>query len=252
MAKVSLAISHTPWIPERVANLERITGELGKAEIFGERCPNWVWSHEMWSWALKQESEHCLFLQDDLEVAPNFWGRLWKLIADVPNEVISLYNGHPGCKQLAREGYRWCTTTDGLVGMGYVFPRKLLSEFLQWNDDDLLLKAVEKITEDTLIDLWAMSSGHKIYHPIPTLIDHYTEMPSTYGNDTHRYRRPAVTWKDEDMLGPHKDGAPHLGRFYRGVHWYMKTYLKHPDPIRIHECERDECPLEYARFFVFP
>lgn len=253
--QIALSITHAPWIPERVENMRKLW-EILRVDGFyheeTERCPNWVWSENQWRWSLETGADYCLFLQDDLRVAPDFWKALWSMLEAVPDQVISLYNGHPATKTLAREGYRWCTTADGLVGMGYVFPRALLQEFVTWRSFALKPLAVEHITEDTLIDVWCVATGRKVWHPIPTIIDHLVELDSSYGNDAHRYRRPSVTWEDADLLGEEQDGVVHLGRFYRGIHWVAKRWLKEVDPKMMHAAELDECPEKYRRMFCYP
>jgi hypothetical protein len=52
------------------------------------------------------------------------------------------------------------------------------------------------LSEDTMLGLWCAVTRRKVYHPIPTPIDHDTSIPSTYGNDEHHYRKPLVTWRD--------------------------------------------------------
>ena len=130
-ATVALGISHTPWIAERVQSMAVLRHGLGvdgpdvvSAGVvpvlvayreFSDRCPNWVWSGEMWRWAAETRATHCLFLQDDDIVPPNFWPALSAMLEVVPDQVISLYNGHPGTMTLSREGARWYTTADVLV-----------------------------------------------------------------------------------------------------------------------------------------
>ena len=162
MASIALTITHAPWIPERAENMRLLRELKGGADFYceeTERCPNWVWSENQWRKSVETGADYHLFIQDDLRVAPNFWQTLRAMLTAVPNEVVCLYNGHPATKTLAREGYVWCTTADGLVGMGYVFPRELLQEFITWRTFALKPNAVEHITEDTLIDVWCVAMG---------------------------------------------------------------------------------------------
>jgi hypothetical protein len=225
---ISVGISHTPWIPERVASLARLLESLNHDDftLFADREPNHVWSERMWSWAAGTKATHCLFLQDDVQIAPNFWCALSAMLAAASHRVIGLETAHSAARLIAAEGGRWCTTTDGLIGVGYVLPREQLLAFLRWRRTELEAGALEVISEDTLLGLWCAVTGHNVLHPIPTIIDHDTSLASTYGNDRHANRRPVVTWKDSH--GPDTDGhklespsfwcgsalAPHLGRFY--------------------------------------
>ena len=80
---ISLAISHTPWIPQRRESLRRLLDQLGSCEVtlFQDRLPNWAWSYQMWSWALQTGDRHCLFLQDDVQIAPDFWPQLREMLS---------------------------------------------------------------------------------------------------------------------------------------------------------------------------
>lgn len=288
LVSLALAISHTPWVPARVSSFARLCSELGitamgapttneAADAFAhwhveaERAPNWVWSERMWRWAAETRASHAVFLQDDLRVCPNFGLATRAMLHAVPDQIISLYNGHPGTKEVAREGGRWCTTADGLVGQGYILPTTLLREFLRWRRDALNPRAVEHITEDTLIDVWAVATGRKVWHPVPTTIDHDLEINSTYGNDGHPYRKPAVTWNDGDICdwtdsdltsaafwSPHHGyddhplpAPPHFGRFYRGIHWTVRQHVR-DTAFDYDAFEADVCPPKYGRFFVYP
>jgi hypothetical protein len=281
----ALGISHTPWVPERVETMKRLRAglgiqEAGEVEVapivdlvacreFCERCPNWVWSGEMWRWAAETQATHCVFLQDDDIVAPNFWPALSAMVQTVPREVISLYNGHPATMTLARRGARWSTTSDGLVGQAYVFPRELLAEFLAWRHFELRPRALEQIDEDSLIDVWAVHKERRIWHPAVTLYEHDLSLPSNFGNDHHDYRGPTVTWRDADVLGfsaldleqtswwlgpSSKDGRPlpqHLGRFYKTIHWIAwQSTRSGMTTDRLAACEADTCPIEYRRYFT--
>jgi hypothetical protein len=231
----ALGIPHTPWRPERVESLSRLAEVLGVClddgdlyvdsdpavetfRVFGEREPNHEWSRRMWGWGAEQDATHFVTLQDDVLVPDNFWPALSAMVEAVPDEVIGLEVIHPFAAALAAEGHRWFTTSDCLVGVGYVMPVPLLREFLAWRASQLKPDAireaepgqVQEINEDTLIMLWCLAMGRRIWHPLPTIIDHDTELASNYGNDGHQARRPAVRWDTEQWLrdGPSPDGAP--------------------------------------------
>jgi hypothetical protein len=231
----ALAIPHTPWRPERVETFQRLRDALGvhddvalpehvfEARAFTERAPNHVWSEAMWKWGTRQGASHFVQLQDDVIPAPDFWSALRAMVEAVPDEVIGLEVAAPAARALFAEGHHWCTTADGLIGVGYVIPVALLRDFLEWRETRLKSGAVQAVSEDTLIGLWCITTGRRIWHPIPTVIDHDTSIASTYGNDHHPHRRPVVTW---DVLDKPADLAavewwldtpsqvPHLGRFY--------------------------------------
>ena len=247
---ISLAISHTPWIPQRRESLRRLLDQLGSCEVtlFQDRSPNWAWSYQMWSWALQTGDRHCLFLQDDVQIAPDFWPQLREMISEAPDEIIGLESCHPAARTIAREGLGWYTTIDGLVGPGYVVPGRILADFLSWRARELMPGAALKISEDTLIGLYAMARGRRIFHPTPTIIDHDLSIKSTYGNDIHRHRRPYATWHDFDRstLDCDASKAVHLGRFYSSNHWLCRQYVYDWTPEKHWAAELDSCPAQYA------
>jgi hypothetical protein len=235
----ALGVPHTPWFPARVESLRRLIGslylfddpeEVGPlhvvgpnlkiegVRIFTDRAPYDVWSGQMWRWGVETGATHFLTLQDDAMVAPNFWPALRGMVEAAPDRVIGLESVHQ--LSLACPG-RWYTTSEGLIGVGYVVPVPMLRSFLEWRSGSLCKGGIESVTEDTLICTWALVTGHRIWHPMPTIIDHDTEIPSTYGNDGHTHRRPLVTWRD---IEPGESAAwwkparevPHAGQFYGG------------------------------------
>lgn len=283
--KLAVAISHTPWIPERVLSMKRLKSQLG---IIGEcdgvifdneilpndvdgwyfemtdRAPNHVWSERMWTWATEcGDATHAVFLQDDVTVGADFWKRLQAMISAAPDQIIGLEAAHPMCANLLRAGARWCTTTDGLIGVGYVMPIRVLKEFLAWRATKLLPKALEQISEDTLIDVFAMHTKRKIWHPVPTIIDHDIELKSTYGNDNHTNRRPTATWADFAKLGgdvgrlarpefwTQDTPPPHLGRFY-ATSFQLLRAVTGIDQAEIDEVERDTGDPLFARGIRLP
>ena len=239
---ISLSISHTPWIPERVESFERLRTQLiesgwpweeGPVDVEKEKAPNWEWSGRMWKRAAEQDVSFCLFLQDDVTVCPAFTKWIDAMLDEYPRcreyGAICLEVVHPAAQVMAAAGHPWFTTCDGIVGCGYIMPHGLLEEFLAWRD--ARLEACKAINEDTLLGLWHLITGRRVLHPLPTPIDHDVELASTYaGNEKHANRRPLVRWDSfpgknpgESVRAP-ADGTnheywmfpeniPHLGTF---------------------------------------
>jgi len=228
--RFSLAIPHTPWVPERVETLARLEAGLdlrmrtvddgerthlvaselppGVASVDYHRAKaaNHVWSGELWRAALGSargaQASHVVQLQDDVIPAPRFWQKLAAMVEAHPAALICLENPHPGAMTAAREGKRWYQTIDGLIGVGYVLPFRRMEDFLGWRSHELKLGTIEGVTEDSLLAMFAVTNGIPVVCPIPTIIDHDTSIASTYaGNDAHPYRRPSVTWEDGDVCG---------------------------------------------------
>lgn len=228
--RLSLAISHTPWVPERVDSMARLVDRIDHKSlvafhVFSDKEPNDVWSGKMWTWASEQNVDWCVFLQDDTVVAPDFVDRLADLLQGAPGDIVGLQVAHPAAPALAAEGYSWFSTSDALVGVGYAIRRSTLKGFLEWRASGLKIGAREALSEDTLLGIYAMTHGARIYHPLPTLVDHDTSLPSSYGNDQHKNRRSRVRWDNAPQVDNRNARVPHVGRFYNATPALAQEYV---------------------------
>jgi hypothetical protein len=191
------AVSHTPWIPERVASMERLREMLDVSVVGGEPCCVHtnsyfemtdrahvsVWSGRMWQQAYEQlDGEgHAVFLQDDDRVPSGglFWSALRAILAVVSDELIGLHLHHPGAVAARRAGERFVTTTS-CVGVGYALPAALLADFLQWRAE-LPADLVYRTSEDNLLDAWAIARRRRVWHPVPTIVRPDRALGSTGG-----------------------------------------------------------------------
>jgi hypothetical protein len=286
----ALAIPHCPWVEGRTKSLDRLRYALGYAadedEVdrsrytadataarFGEYCkafavfqekePTASWSERLWSWfESKGDVTHALQLQDDDRVSPNFWPALSALVQAFPDDVIALHSMHTGARTLAREGIHAYSTTDGIVGTGYVIPKSAQPAFKGWREHELKPGSRHQVSEDTVLAMFCMSTGRRIVSPCPTIIDHDLTIPSSAGPERERqdFRRPAVTWEDLDLLGGElrdlespeywlAGGGPvNLGTFYAAVD---ASCLMHVRSFTMADAERAravECPARFQRF----
>jgi hypothetical protein len=245
-ATVALAIPHTPWIPERVKSLARLESQLGSlmgpgpirpdwtpwggpGRLFAGREPNWSWSEKLWTWGIETECDYLLQLQDDAIVGPDFWADLRTMLHWVPDQIIGLESVHPASRLIHDQGGSWYTTSDGLIGVGYAFPRPALIEFDHWRKTRLRAGSRQQINEDTLVNLFCLSTGRRVWHPVPTIIDHDIALASTYGNDLHTHRAPIITTVRGAKSGTwYSDSrpVPHMGRFYSGTPRACRRYVK--------------------------
>lgn len=204
--RVALAIPHTPWVSERAESMARLRASLGASSAdnsvgpefyreFDERAPNSVWSVELWNWLYETGADWCLQLQDDVMGAPYFWSALRAMLGALPAhaEIVGLSNVHPMAPEWARRGHRWMRTNGMLVGWAYAIRREALGVFLE--ERDRIVARVSDECEDVLLGTFAASTGRTVWHPVPTIVDHDTSIPSSYANDHHSTRRPQVTWR---------------------------------------------------------
>jgi hypothetical protein len=231
MTSIALGIPHCGWDEQRVTLVRALLADLGgdespsQAMLFSEPGPAHcsVWSQKMWAWWEESGCDYCLTIQDDARVAPNFWPLLRAMLTSVPDQLIGLQAIHPAGKALAEVGkHRWYTTRDMLAGVSYVMPRNLVLSFNRWRATCLRPGSERRLNEDNLVALFAVDAGLRIWHPLPTLVDHHdpgVPIRSNYGHGGHGNRNATWTWIDEaPSVEPSwwkPEGVPHLGRFYQ-------------------------------------
>lgn len=205
--RVSLAVPHTPWRPERAASLQRLLGYAGQSsftKIFQDRESHPVWTEKAWQWSVSQDVDYCLFLADDTMYTGDL-GRFWDWVRALnegnPGQIMGLTSQDPRATRLMRSGYNWYTFTAWTVGWGYSLPKKDLVEFLAW-------RAVQPKEmwstwgDDQLINIWCYETNRQTWHPLPTLIDHDTTLESTVDHPIETEgRREANTKARPDSLG---------------------------------------------------
>jgi hypothetical protein len=269
MTTIALAIPFCPWIPERLESMYRLLRALDiqvattsacdgfvlneaeqdgriRAKYFGDKLPNDQWSERVFEWLASANADFAMQIQEDAEVSPNFWAIVRAILEALPPvaDIVGLHVVHPETQALAANDIRLFTTADALVGVCWAMRGATMREFVEWRRTQLEdgwrnpvpPKGLPGITEDTMIALFAMATGRKIYHPTIAPVDHDTSMASVWGNDDHENRRPRVSWKHADETGlkmladPYfwrgGKSIPHLGRFYDATLMLARRWVK--------------------------
>lgn len=202
----SLAILHAKRKPERVRALMGMINDLIDpavlCRVFDDDKGDESWktfqhkiARAQWQWSLDSGAEHCVFMTDDLAIAPRFWEVLSAMVRVRSNDVLGLLSNHPAGPALAQKGYRWYRTNSWLVGPCYVMPRLRLEAFVRWYD--AMPEAVRApFNDDSIINEWVSMAGpRQTYHPLPTLIEHL-DLESTWcpGDGFSKQR---LSWRSE-------------------------------------------------------
>lgn len=209
-----IGVSHKKNDPRRVESLKRVPYD------FVEDTPGHhsVWAPRMWRAALAAGTEHCVFLQDDVIChTRNFQPYCI-------DHIVCLHTPHPRFGGAFAAGCLWARSVDGLVGNGYILPRAILEEFLVFRASVFLPEVLKDLNEDAQISLFAMATDRRIWHPLPSPIDHDTSIPSTWGADHHANRRPCAPW--EGVRGRTNGQIADVGRIYPAEHWRLLTHFR--------------------------
>lgn len=257
---ISLAIPHCRFDPHRVRSLASLKSALeirndrdecdrAKVAIFPSvgPTPNWVWSAQVFEHLAAQDSEWSMLIQDDVIPIPGFWAVVTAAIegaAAAGAEAFCFFTIVPPAGSFSKMGCNWVTTTDWMVGPCWAVRTSAMREFVEfrktrlragWNSPGPDGRLKSGLNEDTQLGLFLAATGRKIWHPLPSLVDHDVEVPSTYGNGGFAFNKSSFGWKDWSSLhglpiealrdrafwmprNPPATGvtgaAPHLGRAY--------------------------------------
>lgn len=232
---LSVAISHTPWRPERARCLAEMLRELppgGPAPTFindrDYRGTDWQvskvdWALRSWRWsALESGAQWHLFMTDDLHLMPGFLNALLCMLVSAPcAPTIGLLSNHPDAWATLQAGHHWYRTNSWIVGPAYVVRHEALVEFLSYYealpDGPYTQRGTKSwANDDSSINEWVTKTGRTTLHPLPTIIEHRVDLESTVGHGD-RYSRERVSWRgrrqvvdvrdawhwlDEDWTGP--------------------------------------------------
>jgi hypothetical protein len=204
-----LAVSHAPWQPARVQNMVRMRETLRAAENttsyreVTDRLPNWQWAERMWQWAdgaaIATGASHAVFLQDDLDLHPQFWKVLRAMVGAAHNKAIALIANHPYGRRAVDRKDSWYLTSECL-GSGYVLPACMLHAFVAWRAAQPIWR-IRSTGEDYLITCWLNRTGRRAWHPVPSPIDHRRDIASTNPRDRYPFRRSYVRWDATAVAG---------------------------------------------------
>lgn len=186
-------------------------------------------AQKQWEWSLAQGAEFGfhVFLTDDLNVYPMFWEVLEAMLEGAGRPAaVGLLSNHPRGPALYRAGVHAYRTNSWLVGPAYVLSTRFLAESLAAYRalPEMGEKSRQWFNDDSWLNEWNTFQGPKeAWHPLPTIIEHRFDVPSTVGHGD-RYSRERVSWREERRVVD--DGET-------GFQWASRPLYPYP-----HEQER--------------
>lgn len=176
--------------------------------------------------ARKEGHTHCVFLDDDVLTCPDFVANLTKIIAAQPDKVIGLHHA----LSTSRDVGSWLTTVDGTLGPANVIPTYILEKFPEWRSTALLPGALEAIDSDVLLGLFCLKHDIKVYHPMPTIVDHDLTIPTCFpGNEATRGRSTVCNWKTMSLPTSWIGTVHHYGTWFGEWCSQNGKWLKRPE-----------------------
>lgn len=209
--RFSLGVLHAPWklgrkeaceqlfeaLATRDADMEQPTYRVFDENVNTDRARlPFVWASQ-WRWACETGATHHLFLTDDVHVAPRFWAILTAMVQARPRSVLGLMSNHPDAVSTLFAGHRWYRTNSWVVGPAYVVPHEYLCWFVDWYER---LSPMQRriLGDDSALNDWitfGTGAPREAWHPVPTIIEHRDDVPSTHDGGKDHYGRERVSWR---------------------------------------------------------
>jgi hypothetical protein len=187
MSRLSIAIAYTPtptrtaWLKE---TLRRLVAEgyprelLSVVQDAGRRGP-WPTVQAAWE-AAPPAATHHLVLADDMQPVEGFRAQVATILELLPEQIITLFTMRRKPTEATRAaGRAWFTSPDGTWGGAVILPRGMIADFLEW---ERFAIPRSYRSADRRMALWAMERGHKVWHSVPSLLEHVGAGESLLGH----------------------------------------------------------------------
>lgn len=195
---IAIAIPHAAHKPGRKESLSKLLEHLPDGQcrmlVLSDPLPHWEWSKRLWRWGLESGADYLVQLQDDVIVPENFIAAVKALLTSNPNDVTALMGIHPLAREVARMGGKMHRTRAWLLGNAYALSHRFLAQFVPWVEAHESEARV--FSEDAFINRYCVDTARDVWHCVPSLADHDTSVPSTWGADSNGHRRATVSWKE--------------------------------------------------------
>lgn len=125
-------------------------------------------SEKAWRQPVSDKITHRIVLQDDVLLCNDFLKVASKIINDMPDVCISLYNGIP--IDLRKDKTNPYTKVNELCGCGIILPIKYIDDCWNWINSQPELNYCRR--DDEMIRRYCVEHGIEIYSTIPVTIQH--------------------------------------------------------------------------------
>ncbi len=185
------------WDERRRAPLKRLQAALPNAITITSEVKEHssVWALRMYRRALASPHLHFEFLNDDVIPCPSHDAILERIVAAVPDQVMSFATICPEV-----EGHRGMWLRSYLLsGPAYLYPRADLESLVEFYEK-LPAALRDKMNEDEVASHHAWSRQRPIWQTAFALVKHDVSIPSTLGYDHHKGRVSTAPLADERTL----------------------------------------------------
>ena len=182
MSDLSIAIQHTPHYSNRREWLRAMVLQLRAEDphipltIAEDTDAEGCWPTHRRALTAGAASHH-LVLQDDIGLCRDFIASVKKVIQVRPHNLIALYTNAAAVLKARAKGHSWIEK-PGICGPAMVWPRDLISEFLEWQE-----RHIERtFAWDTVrVSMWLIKTSKRAFATVPSLTQHLGVGLSTLG-----------------------------------------------------------------------
>jgi hypothetical protein len=196
--KLAVGISVCGWVPERVERAKSLLADLPLGTILSvseQKEHARVWWYRLAKELLATDADAFVFLNDDIELCPNFMAVVEAALEACGEDVLSLHTSFPDAPSVAKVGWCFCRGY-WLTGPGYVITRQLLQDVIAWRET-LSDEAKQLGNEDDWIGVYRYVHRQPIWSTTPALVKHDTTFETQIEEHRqHEHRTTTVPWAD--------------------------------------------------------
>lgn len=129
-----------------------------------------IWKNAKLAWGRATNCSHILVLQDDLGLPPNFPSLVSKIVALLPNDIISFYS-----PRYIKE-YKDChwVKSNVVTGQALLMPSQMVSNWLAWVSEHCLAQQRKNLSDgdDIRLCAWMHVTDTPVFYTSPSVVQH--------------------------------------------------------------------------------
>jgi hypothetical protein len=189
------------WDPERRTMATELIRRLGgrravesqvvRFSIVEDKCRDGLYRTAKRAWfdhIKARGATHHLVLQEDMTPCKGFIASAKEALEAAPDQIVCFWYGDKRVEDIKPNGPAWVLDTVSHGG-STVVPVEMIFPWWKWTDTFLAWRKRHKkkdfYCEDALRDLWGLTRGLKVWHPLPSLLQHGVEGVELNGDLDH-------------------------------------------------------------------
>lgn len=214
--RLSVAIPHAPWVPERVQWMAELVGQLPDAVVVADVQREGLWATARRAWHAATGTHH-LILQDDAHLCDGFVELAHAAIVANPGAAISFFNMPQFVDRQRRDSWIPCEGYAPCVALA--MPTSWIDDFLSWSASHVK-ESFEH--DDIRMAMWLGERERPCWMTMPSLVEHLGDERAD-GSPCVADRRATRFEQDPNNIDWSRglDGATHVHRSHKRLREIM-------------------------------